>query len=1088
MKMKSFTKIVSGILCAALTMQIGWSLKIDRVNADDNPTITYTGDATTGFDVTLDGDGGDGFYVTSNENVYTFTCIRFSQITESFSKINKLTVKGNSTAFLQTDLESELELIGAGSHFTIEEGSTFTCKGMSGDGWIQNSGTMIMGTYKPSDYPEMCLSNNNTFIADVIDLSNMTTIDFIYNTNASPSSFYYVNRSFSNSKYTLQGTVVAQPDTVISSDGGKFTLNVGVLTKEITGTFINASPAYLFKNDLNISLSQAPNVYYGTTYDFTQYISCDSDYNGNIQLQYSDDDINYHSSAPTSVGKHYVRAVAEETDDYKDATSASRSFNIDYLPNSEVDPEGKYFTLGNVVDGKYVNGTVTITPVSGYQILCSHATVPNKFFDSITLSEDQLFSNGSINTQVYFIFKRTGDDAETREIYATSISTPNIKDLVFDTSAPHFDAEIVDENGEHITETSVDGENVVIVADHLSISVWDDTLKTVKVDIDGTTTDYSNQISEEGYCEIILDGIAAKAQRIIITATDVFDKKSTAEFTLYHEPIEPTISLSAPETIYAGEDYDIDVKTNSDGKITYQYNYAYIDRILEGKPTEAGDYVVTVYVSETDFYHATEKTIYFSIIKRTPYLEIDEPETIIGEPYSIEFTTDSDGKSDAVIEYKLQDASDDSYSETQPTTAGAYTVRVTIPATVKFMGVTETFDYKIMRKNPTITLSVPDTTIDQAYAPVLETDSDSTKVVYEYKVQGANDSTYSTTKPTTAGSYTLRVTIPMTAKYNAASATADFKIGKKSPSVSLGVGTPYAGTTYTPAFASNSDGADKAVFEYKEKNADNSKYTTTAPTAYGDYVVRVTVPETATFAKVTATAEFSIIYLEAPQTAFVMEGTSGKNNYFTSDVVLKAPTGYTISAVYGGTYTASIPYTEGITSVYLKRTSDNALTSAIAINNKPKIDTQAPAFAMPTGNITPGSTMYVKDVNITVTDPNLKSLKVNGEAIDLTKNTGNVLTLSPGMGSKTFQIVAEDEAGNISSISFTLKAEWLEKKVIIPDVVLPLEGNESYNLGDGYWIVTRNTPEGPVTDNTVYSGNMPFYVEEGGEYTFTRVT
>ena len=131
--------------------------------------------------------------------------------------------------------------------------------------------------------------------------------------------------------------------------------------------------------------------------------------------------------------------------------------------------------------------------------------------------------------------------------------------------------------------------------------------------------------------------------------------------------------------------------------------------------------------------------------------------------------------------------------------------------------------------------------------------------------------------------------------------------------------------------------------------------------------------------------------------------------------------------------------------------------------------------------------MYVSNLNLTVDDPNLKSLKVNGEPINLTADKDNVLTLSPGFGTKTFKITAEDEAGNISNIEFTLKAEWLESKTIIPDVVLPLEGNESYNLEEGYWIVTRNTPEGPVKDNTVYSGGMPFYVEEGGDYTFTKV-
>ncbi|MBQ5767523.1 MAG: hypothetical protein IIV94_01395, partial [Clostridiales bacterium] len=230
-------------------------------------------------------------------------------------------------------------------------------------------------------------------------------------------------------------------------------------------------------------------------------------------------------------------------------------------------------------------------------------------------------------------------------------------------------------------------------------------------------------------------------------------------------------------------------------------------------------------------------------------------------------------------------------------------------------------------------------------------------------------------------------------------------------------------------------------------------------------------------------------YLAAPQTAYVIEGKAGKNNYFISDVELKAPTGYTISAVYGGPYTASIHYKDGVTSVYLKRTSDGALTSGIPITNAPRVDKNAPSISAKTGTITPGAVMYVSDFTLNVSDPNLRSLKVNGEPIDLANyKNGYALTLNPGYGSQTYKIMAEDEAGNVTTIEFTLKAEWLKDKVIIPDVVLPLEGNESYNLGEGYWLVTRNTPEGPVTDKTVYSGNMPFYVPEGGEYTFTKVT
>ena len=33
MKIKSFTEIISGILCAALTMQIGWGVTTEKINA-----------------------------------------------------------------------------------------------------------------------------------------------------------------------------------------------------------------------------------------------------------------------------------------------------------------------------------------------------------------------------------------------------------------------------------------------------------------------------------------------------------------------------------------------------------------------------------------------------------------------------------------------------------------------------------------------------------------------------------------------------------------------------------------------------------------------------------------------------------------------------------------------------------------------------------------------------------------------------------------------------------------------------------------------------------------------------------------------
>jgi hypothetical protein len=50
------------------------------------------------------------------------------------------------------------------------------------------------------------------------------------------------------------------------------------------------------------------------------------------------------------------------------------------------------------------------------------------------------------------------------------------------------------------------------------------------------------------------------------------------------------------------------------------------------------------------------------------------------------------------------------------------------------------------------------------------------KVVFAYKVQGADDSTYAETVPTAAGKYTVRATVEETRNYNGAAAAADFEI------------------------------------------------------------------------------------------------------------------------------------------------------------------------------------------------------------------------------------------------------------------------------------------------------------------------
>ena len=1111
MKTKTFTKILSGILCSALTMQIGWGVTTEKVfgaNYSSGTTTIWSQNSLTDTDEICIPTENDSFTLegTLMQTLPTAQGTLGAFITKDDGNLHRLSIESTNATINSITMSNAadelnqwrghlycINITNNGTHtlYQHNEGNALSCSGTytnSGKIIIKDECIFSCGTLTGSGTVSVNGANSTTN-ADTITINRGST-----NSGTITVTSSLTFSGYDTSSDSLGGTFVCNRDTWVSSDGATFTLTVGDITKVITGSVDNLAEELVY-DDPNINLGTVTDVYYGQDYDFSDLIDVADGYDESlVYLEYSTAFGEYTTTKPTYPNTYYVRAVAPDYGTYLGKTSETQRFTISFLPLDALYPDDatSYCTASGIINGKYVPGNLTLTfpegvEFSGYSFDCD-------FTNIATLPQSVILIDGHVNQDNLVQLRRTNGHATTNGNISLVTIYPDINNLIFDQYDPDIWLYSVDDE-----ETDLD-DNHAITGDVVKINVFDENLKEIYINGSLYESYEEGQFApkliagdsfpdtedfEPDYVTLTLSSVPGEATDYTIKAVDYAGKETSYSFTFNPNTSDADISVSVPGTIFAGDDYSVDVKTNSDGEVSLQYKDASTNTVLSTKPTSAGKYTVTATAEETDFYFETSASTSYTIIKRTPDTTLSVPSVVyVGDDYDVKSTTDSDGN----VTYQYYDKNNDSYLSSKPSSVGEYTVTARTTETSKYYSSEDSASFKIIKRDPTISLSVPDTTIGQTYSPELVTNSDSNSITYEYKVKDAADSTYSKTKPTAAGSYTIKVTIGSTDKFNGASATDDFTINKKTPSVTLGVGTPYAGTTYKPSFTSNSDASDRTVFEYKEKNADDSKYSTTLPTAYGEYVVRVTIPETAEFAKTIVTADYRIIYLAAPQTAYVIEGQTGKNNYFISDVVLKAPIGYTISAVYGGPYTASIPYKDGITFVYLKRTSDNALTTAIPITNAPRVDKNAPSISAKTGTITPGAVMYASDFILNVSDPNLRSLKVNGEAVDL-KNfkDGYTLTLNPGYGSQTYKIMAEDEAGNVTTIEFTLKAEWLKDKVIIPDVVLPLEGNESYNLGDGYWLVTRNTPEGPVTDNTVYSGNMPFYVNEGGDYTFTKV-
>ena len=616
-----------------------------------------------------------------------------------------------------------------------------------------------------------------------------------------------------------------------------------------------------------------------------------------------------------------------------------------------------------------------------------------------------------------------------------------------------------------------------------SIRVGDDYAPTVDTNSDGVQT---VQYFVQGQTTALAARpTAAGNYSVVVTvgATDTYNSASkTVNFEIWKKTATSGTTITLPGTIYVGDVFEPVITTEHNGTPVITYRYNDLDGMPESavKPTEAGSYLVLVYLPETDEFYEVSTYQSFRISKRTAEATLSIDETIVtGSQYAPTYSTTSDGASRAVIEYKVQGADDSTYTSVQPSAVGSYTVRYSVPETATYLAVTKTADFTIIKKTADTQVSVPDTVYGVSYTPVLTTDSDgASRAVFEYKRQGADNRTYTTNAPSDVGDYTVRVTVPETDTYYSTTATANFSISRRTPSLSVSVSNPYVGTEYAPSVTTDSDAASSMTVEYKEKAAPDTAYTSVRPTTYGEYMVRVTVPMSGTCVEVSRTAEFKIIYLEAPVVPFELQGDSGNDGYFVSDVEINAPEGYGISATYNGTYTASILYNDTIRVVYLKRTSDNALTAAIPIVNRPKIDTEAPSFASDR-DIEDGAVLYGSSIDLTATDKHLKSLTINGVPVDLTAEGSNILTLSPGLGIETFRIVAEDEAGHVTILTFQLAAEWLKSRIIPEDLLIPLSMGEGYNLDEGNWTVNG--------DDTVYNGGLIIFVNEDGDYTFTRV-
>jgi hypothetical protein len=342
--------------------------------------------------------------------------------------------------------------------------------------------------------------------------------------------------------------------------------------------------------------------------------------------------------------------------------------------------------------------------------------------------------------------------------------------------------------------------------------------------------------------------------QVTIPETDEYEKYvCTGDFTI--SKFLPTATISVPDTVI-GTIYAPELETNSDGTVTIEYkkNGAEDSTFMEERPTAAGDYEVRATIAESANYKEISCTDTFTISKKTPTASIEIEDYMVGYELVPHVETDSDGA--ITVMYKELGEEDSSYSTDEPVLVGEYDARATIAETDTWLATSCTCSFRITAKEiPTVAFSISDTHVGESPTVIIAYDSDAQKTV-EYKVYGEDDSAYQPDRPTAAGYYTARLTLPETAKYEGAVRVINFRIEKIVPTASIAVADTIVGQDYSPKLVTDSDGA--VTYEYKAEEAEDSAYTTEKPSAVGEYLVRATIAETEKYEKIVCSDTFRI--------------------------------------------------------------------------------------------------------------------------------------------------------------------------------------------------------------------------------------
>ncbi len=287
-----------------------------------------------------------------------------------------------------------------------------------------------------------------------------------------------------------------------------------------------------------------------------------------------------------------------------------------------------------------------------------------------------------------------------------------------------------------------------------------------------------------------------------------------------------------------------------DGGVTYEYKEKGADdsTYTTTVPEHAGEFTVRATIAETEDYYGGTCETDFEIKKAENPATVTPEASVMRDGHTIDLSGNVSNGVGTVTYEIVGDDNGCSIDETtgelsSGTTSGTVTVKVSFSGDDDYKPATKSIEVTVTDKDTlTATVVMDDWTYgDEASDPQIGGNTVDAGEKIEYKVAGAEDSTYSETKPDKPGNYIVRYTIEETATTEKAVATDDFTINKADRQISVSLDDwTYGDTAAETQVSGDTDGA---VVMYRRADETDDAYTTEKPTEAGEYSVRVSVAE-----------------------------------------------------------------------------------------------------------------------------------------------------------------------------------------------------------------------------------------------------